>query len=108
MEIHLETIRAAVAEGATAAQRQAGAAACRALYAALSPPPGVPLSVPHALPPRVDVDQVLDVVIARLRSMVPDATATAAATGRTPPLQIPLIVPPGQVASGTAASTAKR
>jgi hypothetical protein len=67
----LDCIRAALAEGATTEQKQAGAAACCAIYSALSPPPGVPLTVPHVLQTRVGLDQVLDLAIAKLRSMVP-------------------------------------
>ncbi len=73
----LDCIRIALAEGATPEQKQAGAAACCAAYAALSPPPGVPISVPHAPRTGVNVDQVLDVAIAKLRSMLPpDANVT--------------------------------
>ena len=73
----LDCIRIALAEGASPEQKQAGAAACCAVYAALSPSPGVPISVPHALRAGVDVDQVLDVAIAKLRSMLsPDANVT--------------------------------
>lgn len=67
----LDCIRTALTEGATPEQKQAGASACCAIYAALSPPPGVPISVPHAQPPRIGVDQMLDVLIAKLRAMVP-------------------------------------
>ena len=43
----------------------------------LSPPPGVPLTVPHAPQSRVGLDQVLDLAIAKLRSMLPaDAGVT--------------------------------
>jgi len=73
----LDCIRIALAEGATPEQKQAGAAACCAVYAALSPPPGVPISVPHSTRAGVNVDQVLDVAIAKLRSMLPpDANVT--------------------------------
>jgi hypothetical protein len=73
----LDCIRIALAEGATPEQKQAGAAACCAAYAALSPPPGVPISVPHAPRTGVDVDQMLDVAIAKLRTMLPaDADVT--------------------------------
>lgn len=73
----LDCIRIALAEGATPEQKQAGAAACCAVYAALSPPPGVPISVPHAPRAGVNVDQVLDLAIAKLRTMLPgDANVT--------------------------------
>ncbi len=66
-----DCIRIALAEGATSEQRQAGAAACCAAYAALSPPPGVPITVPHTPRTSVNIDQVLDLAIARLRAIVP-------------------------------------
>ncbi|MCA9675604.1 MAG: hypothetical protein KC464_11255 [Myxococcales bacterium] len=73
----LDCIRTAMTEGATPEQKQAGAAACCAIYSALSPPPGVPLTVPHAPQSRVGLDQVLDLAIAKLRSMLPaDAGVT--------------------------------
>ncbi|MCA9675542.1 MAG: hypothetical protein H6708_27715 [Kofleriaceae bacterium] len=72
----LDCIRIALAEGATPEQKQAGATACCAVYAALSPPPGVPVSVPHAPQTRPHIDQMLDLAIAKLRSMLPpDAAA---------------------------------
>jgi hypothetical protein len=76
----LDCIRIAITEGATPEQKQAGAAACCALYASLSPPPGVPLSIPH-VQPRVNLDQVLDLAIAKLRTMLPaDAAAQISTT----------------------------
>ena len=73
----LDCIRIALAEGASPEQKQAGAAACCAVYAALSPPPGVPISVPHAPHAGVNVDLVLDLAIAKLRTMLPpDANVT--------------------------------
>lgn len=76
----LDCIRIAIAEGATTEQKQAGAAACCALYASLSPPPGVSLTVPHAPHTRINLDQVLDLAIARLRSMIPADETSAQAT----------------------------
>lgn len=73
----LDCIRIALTEGATPEQKHAGAAACCAVYAALSPPPGVPISVPHAPRTGVNVDQVLELAIAKLRTMLPaDANVT--------------------------------
>ncbi len=80
----LDCIRIALAEGATPEQKQAGTAACCAVYAALSPPPGVPISVPHAARPAVNVDQVLDLAIARLRAMVPTDAAISTESVRFP------------------------
>ena len=70
----LDCIRNAITEGATPDQKKAGGAACCAIYAALSPPPGVPLSVPHAQT-GVNLDQVLDLAIAKLRTMLPAEAA---------------------------------
>ncbi len=80
----LDCIRIALAEGATPEQKQAGAAACCAAYAALSPPPGVPISVPHAPRAGVNVDQVLDVAITKLRSMLPAAANVTTESVRFP------------------------
>lgn len=76
----LDCIRIALAEGATPEQKQAGATACCAVYAALSPPPGVPISVPHAPRPGVNLDQVLDLAINKLRAMVPSDAASEVTT----------------------------
>ncbi len=85
----LDCIRTALTDGATPEQKQAGAAACCAVYSALSPPPGVPLSVPHAPQTRIGLDHVLDLAILKLRSMVPaDAPVT------TTSLRFPFL-PPG-------------
>jgi hypothetical protein len=67
----LDCIRIATAEGATPEEKQAGAAACCAIYASLSPPPGVPITVPHAPRSAVNLDQVLDLAVSKLRSLVP-------------------------------------
>lgn len=84
----LDCIRIALAEGATPEQKQAGATACCAVYAALSPPPGVPVSVPHAPQARLNIDQMLDLAIAKLRSMLP---AEAAAQVTTASLRFPFL-----------------
>jgi len=74
----IESIRAAVAEGATPEARAAGAHACRALLAALEPP-----ATPQPAPPRLPIaaiatalrtvptDQLADLLIAKLRTLVP-------------------------------------
>ena len=87
----LDCIRTALAEGATPEEKQAGAAACCAVYSALSPPPGVPLTVPHVPQTRIGLDQVLDLAIAKLRSMVPaDANVT------TESIRFPFLSPGGK------------
>lgn len=84
MDELITTIRAAVAEGATAEHKQRGVAACRAILTALDAAPGQALAAPAAAttaPPnpfsvlrQLDVDQVLDLVIAKLRSISPTAS----------------------------------
>jgi hypothetical protein len=76
----LDCIRIALAEGATPEQKQAGAAACCAVFAQLSPPPGVPISVPHAPQARINIDQALDLAIAKLRAMVPSEATSEITT----------------------------
>lgn len=99
MESALETLRAALADGATADARAAGAIACRAMLAALEASPGQPLPVatptPRAEPsPALPVslsgltlDQVLDLAIGKMRSMLPPEKL-AAAQPTQPPLTI--------------------
>jgi hypothetical protein len=74
----LESIRVAMAEGASTEARTAGANACRALLAMLEPPQppaAPPLNLPVAaivsavrsMPP----DQLAEMLIAKLRTLVP-------------------------------------
>lgn len=81
METLFETIRAAVADGASEEARAAGAQACRTLLAALETPAGAPLAAaPVETPPiaqmvatlrGVPMEQLLDLAIAQLRSKLP-------------------------------------
>ncbi len=84
MDQLIETIRAATASGATDEARAAGASACRAALAALEAQAGQPLAippVPATLTPDITalvaglkgipVEQLLDLAIAKLRTMVP-------------------------------------
>lgn len=92
----INSIRAAVADGASAEARAAGIAACRTLLNALDAKPGEPLG-PTATTPTspiaamamalrgVPPDQLLDLLIAKLRSIVP-ANAHPASRG----IHIPL------------------
>ena len=98
METLITTIRTALADDASAQTRQAGAAACRTILAALDAAPGTTLALNATAParttlpgepPRLDVDQVLGLVIARLRAAVPSST-DAPATAR-PALTIPTV-----------------
>jgi hypothetical protein len=73
MQELIEVIRAAIATEATTEQKAAGVQACRTIDAALATEPGKPLTIVSAVSatpvqamPRVSIDQVLDLVIARL------------------------------------------
>jgi hypothetical protein len=89
MDTLIETIRFAVTDSATAQQKQAGAAACRTILTALEGQVGQPLAAPPSAP-QVGVDQMLDLAIAKLRSMLP-----AEGAARAPRLAIPMVTPPG-------------
>jgi hypothetical protein len=75
MDTLIDAIRAALADGATDDTKRAGANACRAILAALDAEPGASLA--PAAPAinatmitalgRMDLNQLLDVAIARLR-----------------------------------------
>lgn len=84
MDQLLDAIRAATQSGATDEAKAAGVNACRAVLAALEAKAGEPLAAPIAVsatPPDiaalvaglkgVPVDQLLDLAIAKLRTMVP-------------------------------------
>ncbi len=103
----IETIRVATADGATPDQKRAAAAACRTLLTSLEARPGETLGLPilpshpmAALPTaapasplamlaQLDVDQVLDLVIAKLRARVPDAATVTTRRYAPPPLKLP-------------------
>lgn len=84
MEQLLESIRAAVAENASAEQKSAGAQACRAILTALEAEAGKPLAFAGAPPPAalsgIDPTQALDLLIARLRAALPSAEGEKPAT----------------------------
>lgn len=102
MEALIENIRLATASEATDEVRAAGAAACRTILIALEAKPGEALAPPSAPVVSdspiaavvaglrgVPVDQLLDLAIAKLRTLVPvDATPIA------PRMSIPLIQVP--------------
>jgi hypothetical protein len=103
----IETIRIATTDGATPDQKRAAAAACRTLLTSLEARPGETLglpilpshpmaAVPAAAPAsplamlaQLDVDQVLDLVIAKLRARVPDAATVTTRRYTPPPLELP-------------------
>lgn len=84
----VDAIRAAMATDASAEVRQAGVMACRALLAVLEARPGEPIVAANpttALPPIAQVvgalrdvpaDQLLDMVIGRLRAALPTESAS--------------------------------
>lgn len=115
MQELIESIRTAVAEGATAEQKATGAQACRTILAALDSQPGKPIvlpGVPQAHPlSRLSLDQVLDLAIARLTQIAaareiqqaqPTTTAQPAPTAQRGP-RIPMV----PTASPTAAKVAR-
>jgi hypothetical protein len=97
----LEPIERALSDDATVETKQAGIVACRTILAALEAEPGKAIALPGVHPAPVSplsglsADQVFDVMIAKLRTMV-DAKggATAPTTNVGAPLRIPMIVLP--------------
>jgi hypothetical protein len=84
----LEAIRSAVAPDATADARAAGTAACRAVLTALEATAGEPLAPQAPVPSSpvaaivsslrgVPADQLFDLLIAKVRSLLPPGTQVA-------------------------------
>lgn len=71
MQDLIEVIRAATASGASTEQKAAGVQACRTIISALDTVPGTPLLLPTSPTPvtRPSIDQVLDMMIAKLTSI---------------------------------------
>jgi hypothetical protein len=73
MQELIEAIRSAVGADATAEQKATGVQACRTIVAALDTEPGKPIVLPGMPLPastsRVSVDQMLDLMIARLTTI---------------------------------------
>ena len=96
----VDAIRAAVAPGASAEARAAGAAACRALAAKLDPAgtPQPPIIAPELVQQLIgvlrtmDIDQVLDLAIAKLRTGGAAEAAPALPAAR--PFVIPMVPVP--------------
>jgi hypothetical protein len=89
IDIQLETVRAAFVDGASLDARRAGATACRTLAAILDAQPGQPLaasppSTAHALAsllPQLgdaNIDQLLELAIAKLTAKLPPGTTVPA------------------------------
>jgi hypothetical protein len=90
-ETMIEAIRAAVAEDASVDARAAGASACRTLLVVLEAKPGEPLvpAMPVPQPPSAPIaavasairtmprEQLFDLLIAKLRTLVPADSAPA-------------------------------
>ena len=103
-EALIESIRVAIAEGASDEARAAGANACRMLLAVLDVKPGEPMvaAVPVPQPPSPPIaaivsairgvprEQLVDLLIAKLRTVVPAETAAPASVR----LNIPRVTVP--------------
>jgi len=92
----IESIRAAVADGATPEQKAIGAQACRTILAALGAESGKPIVLPGAPPPSplagLTADQALALLIARLTAIAEaKEAATANAAASPPPRAAPQI-----------------
>jgi hypothetical protein len=95
----IDLINAAVATGATTEQKAAGVQACRTIAAALDTEPGKPLVLPNTPPPpptsRVSVDQVLDLMIARLTTIANERDTQPQPPARPPvALRVPAVARP--------------
>lgn len=79
MQELIEAIRVAVASDANTEQKATGAQACRTILAALDSVPGKPIVLPGTTLPapdsRVSVDQMLDLMIARLTTIAAEREA---------------------------------
>ena len=100
MQELIDVISAAVIADATNEQKAAGVQACRTIAAALNVEPGKPIALPGtpsaSLPAaRLSIDQVLDLVIARL-TMIASEHDKSLAPGLQRPhgLRIPVIPAP--------------
>jgi len=75
----IETIRAATTSGANTEQKAAGMQACRTIIAALDTEPGKPLVPPTPTPTtlaRPSLDQMLDMIIAKLTLLAKEREAS--------------------------------
>ena len=106
MESLLETIRAAIANGATTEHKAAGVQACRTIIAALDTEPGKPLVPPSllatSLATRPTLDQMLDLAITRLSTIASARDAAVPATQKVS--AVPRQLPTGLRVPGTPAA----
>ena len=79
MQELIEAIRVAVATDASPEQKATGVQACRTIVAALDTEPGKPIVLPGmpmpAVTSRVSVDQIIDLMIARLTTIAGERDA---------------------------------
>lgn len=102
----IDTIRSAVAEGATAEEKAAGALACRTILAALEAEAGKAIALAGAPAPGplagISPDQALDLLIARLSAIAEKQPAAVAPSAKpaAAPLRIAFVQPPPRSAAG--------
>ena len=95
MQELIEAIRVAVATDASVEQKATGVQACRTIVAALDTEPGKPIMLPGMSLPaptaRVSMDQMLDLMIARLTTIAAQREAEPAPTAAPSPrgLRVP-------------------
>jgi hypothetical protein len=108
MQELIEAIRVAVVNDASAEQKATGVQACRTIVAALGSEPGKPIMLPGAPLPavtsRVSVDQMLDLMIARLTTIAAERDAQPAPTAE-PPRGLRVPIRPAALPSGAKPNT---
>ncbi len=110
MQELIEAIRVAVANDASAEQKATGVQACRTIIAVLGSEPGKPIMLPGtplpAVTSRVSVDQMLDLMIARLTTIAGERDAHPAPTVA-PPRGLRVPVTPAALPRGSTKPTTK-
>jgi hypothetical protein len=100
MDEMIEAIHAAVADGATAEQRAAGAVACRTILVALEAEAGKALTLPGAptASPLAGIapEQALDLLIARLSAIAEKKAAASTPAPASKPMRIAFVQPPAR------------
>lgn len=112
MQDLIEAIRVAVATDASAEQKATGVQACRTIAAALDTEPGKPIMLPGvSLPARtsgVSVDQMLDLMIARLTTIAAQRDATPSPTTASSPRGLRVPTAPAALPRPATKPTTKR